>query len=158
MVWPWPWHYTCTTAKELFCAKCVIQTTIRLTHTLLCNSDWLLAVWKWKNAAIIRPNLKFHNYSTNFTLQIVIEALWWQLSTAAILVLAGLWSTPTMAEYVVKKMDINTFLYTLWILYFLESRAGHQIFKVKCISIAHVKITAVDQSAVKEFFYFSTLV
>lgn len=55
-----------------------------------------------------------------------------------------------MAEYVVKKMDINTFLYTLWILYFLESRAGHQIFKVKCISVAHVKITAVDQSAVKE--------
>lgn len=55
-----------------------------------------------------------------------------------------------MAEYVVQKMDINTFLYTLWILYFLESREGHQIFKVKCISIAHVKITAVDQSAVKE--------
>lgn len=151
MVWPWPWHYTCTTAKELFCAKCVIQTTIRLTHTLLCNSDWLLAVWKWKKTAIIRPNLKFHNYSLQILLcKLLLKLCDGNCPLQLSLFLLGYGPLPPWLNMLLRKWILVLFLYTLWILYFLESRAGHQIFKVKCISIAHVKITAVDQSAVKE--------
>lgn len=129
MLWAWPWHYTCTTAKELFCAKCVIHDATSCdnkTNTHFCVT--MTGFWQCGSEKTLPSSGQTWNFIITlykFTLQIVIVALWWQLSTAAILVLAGLWSTPTMAEYVVKKMDINTFLYTIWILYFLESRAGH---------------------------------